>query len=67
MEYGAIANLIISVVPIFWYLRKYPQDRKHAIKVLVLVLIWSAMLFNVGLDGMEILGLEEGLPQDFEK
>lgn len=67
MEYGAIANLIISVAPIFWYLRKYPQDRKHAIKVLILVLIWSAMLFNAGLDAMNMLGLEEGLPQDFEK
>lgn len=62
MEYGPIFNLIVSIIPIFWYWKKYPENKKHTIKVLVLVLIWSVMLFDVGLDAMKILGLPEGLP-----
>jgi cytochrome c-type biogenesis protein len=64
MEYGALFNLIVSVVPVFWYWRKYPQERKQVLGILALVLLWSALLFNIGLDSMEILGLSEGLPEE---
>ncbi|CAE6486495.1 MAG: cytochrome c biogenesis protein CcdA [Candidatus Nitrosotenuis sp.] len=66
MEYGALFNLIVSVVPVFWYLRKYPQERKQVLKILAIVLVWSALLFNIGLDSMQILGLSEGLPKGME-
>ncbi|MEX1054314.1 MAG: cytochrome c biogenesis protein CcdA [Nitrosopumilaceae archaeon] len=66
MEYGALLNLIVSVVPVFWYLRKYPQERKQVLKILAIVLVWSALLFNIGLDSMAILGLSEGLPEGME-
>ncbi|MEW6589071.1 MAG: cytochrome c biogenesis protein CcdA [Thermoproteota archaeon] len=64
MEYGALVNLIVSVVPVFWHWRKYPQERKQVLKILAIVLVWSALLFNIGLDSMEILGLSEGLPEE---
>lgn len=66
MEYGALLNLIVSVVPVFWYWHKYPQERKHVLTMLAIVLAWSALLFNIGLDSMEILGLSEGLPEGME-
>lgn len=66
MEYGALFNLIVSVVPVFWYLRKYPQERKQVLGILVIVLVWSTLLFNIGLDSMQILGLSEGLPKGIE-
>lgn len=66
MEYGALFNLIVSVVPVFWYWRKYPQERKQVLRILALVLLWSALLFNIGLDSMGILGLSEGLPEGME-
>ena len=66
MEYGALFNLIVSVVPVFWYWRKYPQERKQVLGILALVLLWSALLFNIGLDSMGILGLSEGLPEGME-
>ena len=66
VEYGALLNLIVSVVPVFWYWRKYPQERKQVLKILLIVLVWSALLFNIGLDSMEILGLSEGLPKGME-
>lgn len=66
VEYGALFNLIVSVVPVFWYWRKYPQERKQVLQILAIVLVWSALLFNIGLDSMEILGLSEGLPKGME-
>ncbi len=62
VEYGATINLIITLIPVFWYWRKYPQSRKEVLKVLLIFLIWDALLFNIGLDAMKILGLPEGLP-----
>lgn len=66
VEYGALFNLIVSIAPVIWYWQKYPQDRKKVLKILVIVLVWSVMLFNIGLDSMEILGLSEGLPESME-
>ncbi len=66
VEYGALMNLVVSVVPVFWYLRKYPQERKQTLMILVIVLAWSAALFNIGLNSMEILGLSQGLPEEME-
>lgn len=63
VEYGALMNLIVSIVPVFWYLHKYSQERKQTLMILALVLVWSTLLFNIGLDSMEILGLSQGLPE----
>lgn len=62
VEYGVLLNLVVSVVPVLWYLRKYPQERKQTLMILAIVLAWSALLFNIGLDSMKILGLSQGLP-----
>ena len=63
VEYGALMNLIVSIVPVFWYLHKYSQERKQTLMIFALVLVWSTLLFNIGLDSMEILGLSQGLPE----
>lgn len=62
VEYGALFNLIITMAPVFWYWRKYPGVRKEILAVLLMILIWDLALFNIGLDAMGMLGLEEGVP-----
>lgn len=62
VEYGALMNLVITIIPVFWYWRKYPNLRKEVLTVLTIFLIWDLLLFDVGLNAMELLGLSEGLP-----
>ncbi len=62
VEYGPWANLIITTIPVFWYWQMFPRARKEVLVVLMVFLIWDLMLFNFGLDAMEWLGLEEGMP-----
>ncbi len=57
MEYGAWVNLMITLIPVFWYWRKYPLARKEILIVLIVFLIWDLMLFNFELNAMEWLGL----------
>lgn len=61
VEYGALFNLIVTVVPVFWYWRKH-DNKREVLKVLAVFLVWDALLFNIGLDAMGLLGLPEGLP-----
>ena len=62
MEYGALINLIVTLIPVLWYWRKHPDAKKEVLIALLVVLIWDAMLFNFGLNAMEWLGMSEGLP-----
>lgn len=57
VEYGAWINLIVTLVPLFWYWRKYPQNRKGILIVLLLFLIWDLTLFDFGFNAMKWLGL----------
>ncbi len=57
VEYGAAINLVFTVIPVFWYWRRHPDARKEILTVLLIILIWDALLFDVGLDAMKILGL----------
>jgi hypothetical protein len=61
MEYGALINLIITIIPVFWYWRKYPEARKEVLIVLALFLLWDLLLFDFGLSAMKWLGFAEGL------
>ncbi len=58
VEYGALANLILTTLPVFWHWKKYPKLRKEVILVLIIFLIWDLLLFDFGLNAMEWLGLE---------
>ncbi len=62
MEYGALINLIVTIIPVFWYWRKYPQNGKEIIIVLLIFLAWDLLLFDFGLNAMEWLGLPGGVP-----
>ncbi len=62
VEYGALINLIITIIPVFWYWKKYPSARKEVLTVLIIFIIWDLFLFNFGLNAMEWLGLSEGMP-----
>ena len=57
MEYGALVNLIVTLIPVFWYWRKYPKARKEVLTVLIIFLIWSLLLFDFGLSAMLWLGI----------
>jgi len=58
VEYGALANLVITLLPVFWYWRKYPKARKEVLVVLLIFLVWNLLLFNFGFSAMEWLNLE---------
>lgn len=62
MEYGALINLIITTIPVFWYWRKYPKNKKEILIVLAIFLVWGLLLFNFGFNAMGWLGLAEGMP-----
>lgn len=61
-ELGPWINLLVTIPPVFWYWKKYPQYRKGILQVLAIVIIWDITLFNFGLNAMEMLGLQGGLP-----
>lgn len=58
VEYGALINLIITLIPVFWYWRKYPKARKEILIVLLIFLVWGLLLFNFGFSAMDWLDLE---------
>jgi len=62
MEYGIWINFIVTLIPVFWYWRRYPHARKEVIIVFIIFLIWGLLLFDFSLNAMDWLGLEEGLP-----
>ncbi|MBI2136766.1 sulfite exporter TauE/SafE family protein [Candidatus Woesearchaeota archaeon] len=62
MEYGAWLNLAVTLLPVFWYWRKYPKARKEVLIVLLIFLIWDLLLFDFGLSAMKWLAIEGGLP-----
>jgi len=57
VEYGTAANLVITLLPALWYGHKYPKARKKITKLIILILIWNLLLFNIGLNAMATLGL----------
>jgi len=57
-EYGALINLLLTTLPIFWYWRKYPKNRKGILIILLIIILWNILLFNFDLNAMEWLGIE---------
>ena len=57
-EYGAMMNLLFTTIPVFWYWRKYPKNRKGMLGMLFIILLWDLLLFDFGLNAMNWLGLE---------
>ena len=57
-EYGALINLLLTIVPVFWYWHKYPKNRKEVLIILSIIVLWDIFLFDFGLDSMKWLGLE---------
>lgn len=57
VEYGDWINFAIILIPILWYWRKNPQNKKEVIIVLVIFTLWALLLFDFGLSAMDWLGL----------
>lgn len=57
-EYGGWINLLLTIIPVFWYWRKYPKSRKGILIILLIIILWDLLLFDFGLNAMEWLGLE---------
>jgi len=62
-ELGPWINLVVTLSPVFWYWKKFPELRSTILKVLILVIIWDVSLFNFGISAHEMFGLEVGLPE----
>lgn len=62
VEYGDWFNLILTLIPVFWYWKKYPKHRREVLTVLIVFLIWDLMLFDFSFNAMNWLGLAGGLP-----
>jgi len=62
-ELGPWINLILTIPPVIWYWKKFPNLRSSILKLLILVIIWDVSLFNFDLDAMELMGIPEGLPE----
>ena len=58
VEFGDWINLLITTLPVLWYWRKYPKDRKGILMILLIILLWDLTLFDFGLNAMEWLGLK---------
>ncbi|HLD15996.1 MAG TPA: cytochrome c biogenesis protein CcdA [Candidatus Nanoarchaeia archaeon] len=56
MEYAIWINLIITLVPVFWYRKKFPNAKKEVWITLLIFLIWNLLLFDFGLNAMQWLG-----------
>lgn len=67
VEFGAWINLIVTLIPVVWFWLKSQASRKEVITVLIIFLIWDIILFDIGLDAMELLGLSGGLPEEMLK
>ena len=57
-EYGALINLLLTTLPVFWYWRKYPNAKKKILMILLIIVVWDILLFDFGLNAMKWLGLE---------
>jgi len=57
-EYGALINLLLTTIPVFWYWRKYPKNKKGILIILLIIILWDILLFDFGLNAMNWLGLE---------
>lgn len=62
VKYGSIINLMLTMIPVFWYWRKYPKARREVLIVLLIFFIWALLLFDFGFSAMNWLGLEKGIP-----
>jgi len=62
-ELGPWINLVVTIPPVFWYWKKFPNMRSSILKVLILVIIWDVSLFNFNISAHEMYGLEWGLPE----
>ena len=58
VEYGALINLLITTIPVFWYWRKYPNAKKRILIILLIIILWDVLLFDIGFNAMGWLGLE---------
>ena len=56
-EYGALINLLLTTIPVFWYWHKYPKARKKILMILFIIILWDILLFDFGLNAMGWLGL----------
>src|SRR3972149_2924986 len=66
-EYGAWMNLVVTFIVVFWFWIKYPSSRKEGLTVFIIFLAWDLILFDIGLDAMELAGLSDGLPGEMLK
>ena len=57
VDYGDWINVAIILIPVFWYWRKNPQNKKEALIVFIIFTLWSLLLFDFGLSAMDWLGL----------
>lgn len=57
VEYGAWINVLVTLLPVLWYWRKYPGQKKEVLIAALVFIAWGLLLFNFGLDAMEWLGL----------
>ena len=62
-ELGPWINLLVTIPPVIWYWKKFPNLRSSILKLLILVIIWDVSLFNFDLNAMELMGMPDGLPE----
>ncbi len=55
-KYGIWINLLVTLIPVFWYWRKYPKAKKEIFVVLAIFLVWNFLLFDFGLSAHQWLG-----------
>jgi len=60
-------NLVVTLIAVLWFWLKYPGSRKEALIAFIIFLVWGLILFDIGLDAMELAGLSEGLPEEMLK
>ncbi|MBI5077970.1 MAG: sulfite exporter TauE/SafE family protein [Candidatus Yonathbacteria bacterium] len=56
VEYGDWINLVITLLPVLWYWRKYSQNKKEILIVLAVILVWNLLLFDFGFSAMDWIG-----------
>lgn len=66
VEYGGWMNLIATLLVVLWFWVKFPNARREALTVFIILLVWDLVLFGIGLDAMKLAGLSEGLPEGME-
>lgn len=56
VQYGDWMNLVIILIPLLWYWRKNPQNKKEVLIVFVIFILWAILLFDFGLSAMNWIG-----------